>query len=337
MPPLRITAVALLLALPTLAHAQSPAPEAAPIDEARAAFVSGTELAKQERWQDALEAFERSAHLRPHPVTTYNIAYCERALGHYARAWHLFSVALGGALPPDLERSARAYHDEAGSRIARAAVTIPSGARLGVDGKSLDAVGPDTFAPSDRAGDAKALPVRFLLVLDPGEHTFTLSESGKKMTRVRRTLASGDNSAIALELEPDPSPRRAPAPATHALEAPTERAPPRAARSYTLPIVAFGIGAAGIGVGTFFGIRALRDSAALANACPDKTCPPEDSSRIDSAARDSLISDIGFAVGVAGAGAGVILLLGDNTSSPAAAARVTPWLGVGAVGARGRF
>ena len=52
------------------------------VERAREAFRLGSTLARQGQWQDALSAYERSAELRPHAVTTYNIGYVERALGH---------------------------------------------------------------------------------------------------------------------------------------------------------------------------------------------------------------------------------------------------------------
>src|SRR5882672_957390 len=77
------------------------------VTEARDAFRRGSALAKAGDWQGALAAFQGSARLKPHPVTTYDIAYCERALGHYARASFRFEEALAvspgetaPALPP---------------------------------------------------------------------------------------------------------------------------------------------------------------------------------------------------------------------------------------------
>src|SRR5262249_16858609 len=54
-------------------------------DAARAAFVEGTTLVKNAQWAEALAAFERADKLKSHPVTTYNIAACERAMGRYTR------------------------------------------------------------------------------------------------------------------------------------------------------------------------------------------------------------------------------------------------------------
>src|SRR5512143_2083153 len=62
--------------------------------QARTEFVRGTDFVNHAQWAEALAAFERSAKLKPHAVATYNIAACERALGHYTRARQALRDAL---------------------------------------------------------------------------------------------------------------------------------------------------------------------------------------------------------------------------------------------------
>src|SRR5579859_6898324 len=64
--------------------------ETAPIVEARQKFVEGAALVKNAQWADAETAFEESARLHPHAVTTFNIGACERAMGRYTKARALF-------------------------------------------------------------------------------------------------------------------------------------------------------------------------------------------------------------------------------------------------------
>jgi len=91
-----------LVVAPALGQAQaepdssSTASSAPDVAEARAAFEEGTKLAKEERWAAALEAFERSEALHPHPVTSYNIGYCELVLGHPTLARKMLGEALVG-------------------------------------------------------------------------------------------------------------------------------------------------------------------------------------------------------------------------------------------------
>src|SRR4051812_10582870 len=85
-----------------VALAQEAAPPAPPAEDpavaqAREAFLKGGQLAKDAQWAEALAAFEQSAALRPHPITTYNIGACQRSLGRYTLA----RKTLGRALAED--------------------------------------------------------------------------------------------------------------------------------------------------------------------------------------------------------------------------------------------
>src|SRR6476620_8522998 len=61
---------------------------------ARELFSTGTALAKRMQWSEALSAFQGVARIRPHPVVTFNVGICERALGRYARARATFARVL---------------------------------------------------------------------------------------------------------------------------------------------------------------------------------------------------------------------------------------------------
>jgi hypothetical protein len=292
---------------------------------AREAFVRGTELARSSSWREALDAFEQSYALKRHPVTTYNIAFCERELARYARAWASFSRALeahaapdGQELPPDLLYSAKVYRSELEEKLARVSIRVPPGARLTVDGEPIE-------KPSNQE--------LVELMLDPGAHTFRVSKTVHRATEQVRQLVSGPNETLVLELEPELPPpvgvpkREQPKPESVAPAAPTH--------DYAWPIVAYGIGAVGIGVGAVFGVRALDEERKLRQLCPDRTCPAEYEPRLETANRDALISTAGFGVGIAGAALGTYLLL---TLEPAPEQRqIAPALGLGWVGLTGAF
>jgi hypothetical protein len=156
-----------------------------PTTEARDAFKRGADLARDEQWNGALLAFERSATLVPHPWTTYNIGVCERALGHYVRARDLFASVTGA---PELPAQARAQADdmlrEARGLIATVDVTVdPSDAALVVDGVAKPTAG------------AKAT-----LDLDPGHHVFTLRHEGYADGSTPRDLRPGEHATLTLAL-----------------------------------------------------------------------------------------------------------------------------------------
>jgi hypothetical protein len=105
--------------------------------------------------------------------------------------------------------------------------------------------------------------------------------------------------------------------------------------------VLLGAGAAGIAVGSVFGALALGTKSTLDTRCPTKTsCPATEKNDIDTLGSQSWISNIGFAVGVAGAATGVVLLLVSHGGGEKPAARgthVAPWVGLGGAGLGGTF
>jgi hypothetical protein len=100
--------------------------------------------------------------------------------------------------------------------------------------------------------------------------------------------------------------------------------------------VALGVGAAGVAVGTIFGVLALGDRHTLDNACPSQTCGPESQSDIDAMHSHAVISNLGWGVGLAGVGTGVVLWLVSRDEGTHQAA-IHPWIGAGAAGIRGTF
>jgi hypothetical protein len=181
---------------------------------AREAFLLGADLAKRAQWAEALPAFERSASLHPHALTTYDIAVCERALGRYTRARDQFAAALAqtGAeaqqLPASVADDTHAYLIETEAVLVRLAVHIdPADAKIAVDGRPLRAeVGvlgrPAAVAGVREAGRGEPPPApEFDLLLDPGTHVLTLSRTGYTDILVNRTYTPGARMPLVLELE----------------------------------------------------------------------------------------------------------------------------------------
>lgn len=330
-----------LLALSTLA---SPGATSEPSDvvAARDAFRRGSALARSGDWQAALAAFEKSGRLKPHPVTSYDIAYCERALGHYARASFRFAEALvkapegGAALPVDLARDAANYLAEVRARVARVTLSRrPDDLTVRVDGMPLERMEPAEHAvyavsASDvTAGELPRGPVE--VWLDPGAHVFVASGPGDARTVENRTFASGETAELTLSLaEKAPSPP----PAPH-----VDVAKPAPARpNHTAAFIAFGVAGVGLVGGTVFGGLSLAEKHSLDGdpACAAHQCPP---SYRDREARMVTFADLataGLVTLAAGAAAGTYFLL-TGAPSRAKTARVFPWLAGPAVGIAGRF
>ena len=354
--------------------AQGPPPaEDAATSQARALFNEGTDRAHQGDWSQALAAFERSAALRAHAVTTYNIGYCERALGRYTRARKMLGKALaenvahGGAeLGDDMATAAKTYLAELEKQIARAVVSVsPDGTSLSVDGRPLERAPDDGPRPVFWAGTRELGPGEpaaastFELQLDPGAHVFVVSKAGYSDNVTTRSFEPGSAVDLAFQLSPLPVASSAPtagAPAGGNGEAATS---PGARAGSRVPIfIAFGVGAAGLATGAIAGLVAMSWKTKVDGACSKTTgCTGNGSSYLSSADTAADVSTVGFVVGGVGAATGLVLwwLLPKGPAAPTmqpgalGAARVgstagvlrdvhvTPWLTPTGGGVLGTF
>jgi hypothetical protein len=324
-------------------HAQTP-PAAATVDpqsphiaEAREAFRIGSALAKQAQWVDALAAFERSARLRPHAVTTYNIGFCERALGRFTRARKSLSRALAAPaneLPAELATEARGYLAEIDRRLARAVITLTkTGALVSVDGRPLEAAGgavvtahPELVAGTREPGPAEPVSASaFDLVIDPGTHVVVVSEPGSPDAVVTRDFAAG--ATIRLTLGPALAPKAA-GPVKPIGWSPARRAG---------VIVSFSLAGAAAIAGGVLGGLALKDRSDLDRLCMQRDqCPTSAQGTIDQMKTFATLSTLSIAGAVGAATVGVVLIATGGESKPRAAT-ATPWIGPGSIGIRGSF
>ena len=65
-----------------------------------------------------------------------------------------------------------------------------------------------------------------------------------------------------------------------------------------LAYTAWGVGIVGIGIGTAFGIAAMKAKSNLEAECPNDTCPESASSSLEAAKNKARIANIGFAAGL---------------------------------------
>jgi hypothetical protein len=324
----------------------APAEQDGAVAAARAAFQEATGLARQGRWVDALHAFERSGALHAHAITTYNLGYCERVLGHWTRARKILLRALdehqargGTELPLDLVAATQAFLGEADRQIARVRVSVATeGGALGVDGRPLEvadarATPPVLVGGTRPMGPAEAPPApSFTVELDPGEHVFVLVSSGQPDVVVTETLAPGSQSVLELRAQP------------HVPSSPPPQAPPPRPVNRKPAFIALGIGAAGIVTGGIAGLVALGKRGGVAAACtPDEDYRSCDSQR-SAANLAADASTTAFVAGGVGLAVGAVLFVlapeaSSDTRRPAAHRdlEVRPWVGWQSLGVRADF
>ena len=186
-PLLTAALLALGVALTTTAAAAQDATAAA-----RAAFEQGIRLASEQRWAEALAAFERSRASLDRPSTAYNAALALQHLGRMIEARRALEQCL--AMPdtaeePEFARDANevltAVRGAIGDLTLRAS---PEHAALRVDGADTGLLGPSRRVE-----------------LDPGHRVLTLSARGYAPRDLSLDVALGAREEREVTLVPEPA------------------------------------------------------------------------------------------------------------------------------------
>lgn len=311
-------AIALSLAIPRVVLAQ-PAGAPPAVDEQ---FRQGREAMNQKDYQRALELLRASHAHEPGKGKLLNIALCEEQLG-----------MLGSALRHFQELATQfADGDERGGIVKQHLGTLKSKApRLRI-----------TLAPEAPAGtivtlDGDALPTSSLgmdLPVDAGKHVVTASAPGAPERRHPVELADGERKSLLVSPGAPEQKPLAPASTGGADEKPATGRP----ISWKAGVAATGVGGAALIAGIGVGVAALGKRSALAEKCDAQgMCPKNQQETIDAyhalggASTGLVIGGAALAVG------GAVLMVVAPKAKPAQNGWITPEIGVGAVGVRGRF
>jgi hypothetical protein len=307
-----------------LASADPPAAGAA--QEASKHFERGVKLTEDEDWRAALIEFQRAYAVDPNYRVLFNIGQCLYQLKDYPGALDAFQRYLAtGADGIAADRKAEVESDIEilKGRVSRVRVSSTmAGGEVRVD----DVVVGTT-------------PLALPIVVSAGRHKFSLSKAG--MAPVTREVDVAGEEVVEAKLDPDVAAEAAPAtsnasPVLAASPGPVSTQQP-SGPSMLPAWIGFGVGAAGVGVGAAFAAIALNDKSELDRQCVDKSCPTTSQSLITTSHQNSLLSSIGFGVGIAGVAAGGLYLV----LAPGARARstltVSLVVGVQTLGATGTF
>jgi hypothetical protein len=279
-------------------------------------FKEGRTLVDQGKFAEGCRKLEESQRLDPGGGTLLNLALCHEKEGRTATAWTEFTEALGIARKDDRPQRAEIaqQHIEAlEPTLSRLIVQVPPASDL----TDLEIKRDGTAIR--RAAWGTAMPI------DPGEHIIEAFALGKIPWKQAVTVGGkAETKTITV-----PVLENAPVAPTPPAVASTGHMP----ASYTevkKPVnpaawVAYGIGAVGVGVGTFFGVRALGDQRTADDNCPQDRCNPAGSSANASAIQSANLSTAGFGVGVLGIGLGTFLLLSRGTTTVPSTATTAPW------------
>jgi len=320
-------------AAPVSAFAQNGPPTAQELETARTLYKEGKELRAAGDLKGALEKLQAANALGHTPVTAIELARTYVMVHRLVEAREVaLSIARLGVASDETEKSAEAraegakLADDLRPRIPALTVKI-SGlspgeiAHLTIDG----GVVPDAAVTEAQK-------------VDPGPHQLVVRVGeGAAAREVHASADVAEGQAVDVPVEVPPAPASAPPPPKdHGLEV---REAPR-----SMPVLAkvgFGFAIAGAAVGLYTGVTALNKKSQLDNECnAQKQCGENDNGASDLyAARTwANASTVSFIIGVAGLGTGIVALLLDRPSSPAASGvRIEPLLGLGVAGVHGDF
>lgn len=202
---LALALFALMTAIAPLTYAQSAPTDAT--ERGKQAFTRGVERVHEQKWGEALAAFEEAAAARDAPRIQFNIAYCQRALARYVAARRTLQRVLkdpAGLDPNELE-DAKGYLAEFDQVMVRAHVTIdPKEAALTVDGRPLVAAddGNAHLAGVGPAGPPVSVGASsFAALLDPGAHVWRAVRPGHQDAIVQKSYRPGETVEVDLHLD----------------------------------------------------------------------------------------------------------------------------------------
>lgn len=307
---------ALVVLTTASASAQS---EDAPTDEADRLIAEGVELRKQGNEREALAKFERAHSIRPTPRALAQMGLATKSLRMFVQAEDYLSRALQA-------------EDDAWITENRPAL----GLALDVAKKNLAWVDVRANVPGELSVDGNRvgeLPLQAPLRVRVGVIRIDIRAEGYEAWSSTETLTGGATGTVNATLKRAPTviPKdKRPAP-------PIDRGPAEPRENESRAIwtwSALGVGAAGVIVGTVFGVRSLSLKKDRDAECPTPSCTSSKGVELDQDARTAATwSTVGFAVGAVGLGTAAVLYLTQPTSTGRGVTlRVTP-LGAVAAGA----
>ncbi len=306
-------------------------------------YEAAVDLIRSGNYEDACPKLEQSHDADPAGGTVLLLAICYEKVGKTASAWIKFKDALAMARADrraDREQRAEEHLARLEPRLSRVTVTAADpirklpGFSLQVDGAAIPTTSTSWTIPLDpgdhliRAEAAERLP---------WSTTVTLTGDSARETVVVPELdpvppAAPQSSVAPVEPPPTPRPSPAPPPAT----------PPETAvagrQQRAVGVVVGSVGLAMLGVGSYFGVRALRQNDQARDRCPDTTCAdPEGVALSDDAWNRATQANVLFAVGGTTVAAGAILYLSAPRREGAVALGLSTTPGGAVMSATGRF
>lgn len=278
---------------------------------ARALAVEAQKATKAGAYAEAATALERAVALDPSEQLRLDLARARIRVGKLVEAKELLDTLANPDLKPKPNK-----------RVLAAATKLQAELATQVPSLLVTVSGVEAHHAIVEL-DGKVITAREKILVNPGEHALTADAEGMTRATQHVSVAEGQETEVTL----------------HLVSAAPTAAPPAVKSGSKVPaIIALSVGGAGLAVGAIFGGLALSDKGDADAYCKDGRCTPSAQSSIDASLTKGNVSTAAFIVGGVGVALGTVLwfTVGSKKTEPEQA-RVTPWIGAGELGFRGRF
>ena len=296
------------------------APAAAQNDKAaaEALFDQGLRLMKQNSFNDACSKLEESERIDPAVGTLLYLGECYERVGKTASAWATFREAAslaGNSNQVDRARIADSRAQDLEPKLSRLSVELaPEVARIAdvVVKRGTQRLEPSLYGTP--------LPV------DPGEYRIEVTAPGYETWTTPIKVEGGGASAsvrvpgLVKSAAPLAAPTATPPlPSGLGKQTPPPKLPPPATRpglttGQTLGLVVGSVGVVGLGLGTYFGVRAIGKNSDAEPLCRDNRCVQAGINLTEKAKTSAAAANIAFAAGGALVALGGVIFLSTGAS-----------------------
>jgi tetratricopeptide (TPR) repeat protein len=308
--PFRLSLLSLLGAL-LLCASSAVAQDAEIRTAARDLATQGAQAFEAGDYAQASDFFRRAHELVPAPSIALLRARSLAKLGKLLEAIDIYEQTARFKLPDDAPEAYLQAVDTARSEMEEVRQRLP---RL-----KLMLIGVTSNEPVQVSIDDKPTPEALLGVerpINPGQHRIEARVAGQ--IRATRELGMVEGQSYQVELDVRPA-EPAPKPTVVQPKATSSSVDARKTGGY----VALGVGALGLGIGTYTGLLALNHKSDLDSVCRP-SCPPSSAEDIDAFRSNRTISYLSFGVGIAAATTGVLLLTLGKPAQEHVAIRALP-------------
>jgi len=283
---------------------------------ARDLATQGAQAFEAGDYAQASDFFRRAHELVPAPSIALLRARSLAKLGQLLEAIDIYEQTARFKLPEDAPEAylqavetARNEMEEVRHRLPRLKVSL---------------IGVNTAEPAQVSMDDKPTPEALLGVerpINPGQHRIEARVAGQ--LRVTRELSMVEGQSYQVEL--DLRPAQPPPPPVVVVRPPVSESSPASSHSWqkTGGYVALGLGALGLGIGTYTGLTALHHKSDLDSVCKPE-CPASAADDIDAFRSNRTVSYVSFGIGIAAAATGVVLLTVGKPTQEHLAIRALP-------------